>query len=111
MNRNILFYSHNARSAEVWLHFAKDHTGFARGLALLDEHDRAVVMLDEALYDYDQYKVHMARLGLSLAAKEKEAIQCAEDMRQAHASAQKNKEDQESLQRIKEYFAALEIGP
>ena len=50
----------------------------------------------------------MAKLSLSVPPEEEEAMQSVEDMRLAHASTQKNKEDQESLQRINEYFSALE---
>ena len=99
---------HNTWLAKVWLGLAKAYTQFALGHVLRDEHDRVVVEADHTLYMYGHYKYHMAKLSLSVPPEEEEAMQSAEDMRLAHASAQKNKEDQESLQRINEYFSALE---
>ena len=104
MSCDILFYSHDARMAKGWLDLAKAYTQFALGHVRHDEHYRVVVELDSSLYMYEQHKYHMANLSLSVPAEEEEDMQSGEVLRQGHAESQKKKEDQESLQRINEYF-------
>lgn len=98
------FDFHNTWLAKAWLGLAKAYTQFALGHVSRGEHDRVVIEADHALYMYGHYKVHMARLSLPVPPEEEEAMRSAVDMRQAHASAQKDKEDQESLQRINKFF-------
>ena len=107
MSCDSVFYSHDARMANGWLDLAKAYTQFALGHVCHNEHYRVVVEFEHSLYMYEQYKYHMSNLSLSVPAEEEEAIQSCEVLRQGHAEAQKKKEDEESLQRIKEYFCNM----
>jgi hypothetical protein len=84
-------------SADRWYKYA---------LAKKEEYE-VVKDLDKCLECHEKYKNYMHVLGYPIPPEREAFFQQAYTMRERYAQAQKDKEDNESLQRINAFFARI----
>ena len=105
MSSDILFRDDDAHMARGWLSHVYSHFESACDHYMrYNKFEHAVTSLDFCLDMYERYMYHMANLGLPIPPEQVETIQTTKALREENAKRQKKKEDDESLERIKQYF-------
>jgi hypothetical protein len=94
-----------AHLAKFYLELSNWYYQNANRVELPGEFHEVVKKIDDCLAYHEQHKFFMAELGLSVSPEQEKIIESAISIRERYVQAQKEKEDNESLQRIKAFFA------